>query len=136
MNRTEARKLAFELLYAYTFAAEEEQPDLYDKERELRGFEEDSYVRDLVQGVHDRRAELDGVIEGSASGWKIGRFSRTTLSILRLSAYEMLMREDIPYTVSINEAVELAKKYDDEKAPAFINGILNSIADKKGLKKA
>lgn len=136
MNRYEARTLAFELLFAYTYAAKEDQPNLYDSERSMRGFEENEYVRDVVQGVHDNLAALDGKIEDSASGWKIGRFSRVTLSILRLSVYEMLYRTDIPYTVSINEAVELAKKYDDGKASGFINGILNTIADKEGLKKS
>lgn len=134
MNRYEARTLAFELLFQLTYAEPEEQVDLYDKERTERGFEDDPYVREVVQGVSDHLAELDEKIEENSSGWRITRFSRVTLSILRLSTYEMLFREDIPYTVSINEAVELAKKYDDDKAPAFINGILNAIADKAGLK--
>lgn len=134
MNRYEARTLAFELLFQLTYTEPEEQGDLYDKERAERGFEDDPYVREVVQGVSDHLAELDEKIEENSSGWRITRFSRVTLSILRLSTYEMLFREDIPYTVSINEAVELAKKYDDDKAPAFINGILNAIADKAGLK--
>jgi len=56
------------------------------------------------------------------------------LTIMRLGTYEMLYMEDIPFSVSINEAVNLAKKYDHDKAPAFINGVLNAIADEKGLK--
>ena len=62
------------------------------------------------------------------------RISRISLAILRLCIYEMLYVEDIPFSVSINEAVELCKKYNDDKAPAFVNGILNTIADKEGLK--
>ena len=62
------------------------------------------------------------------------RISRISLAILRLCIYEMLYVENIPFSVSINEAVELCKKYNDDKAPAFVNGILNTIADKEGLK--
>jgi N utilization substance protein B len=77
---------------------------------------------------------LDEKIVGTSGGWSIARMSKITRTILRLSAYEMLYRTDIPYNISINEAVELAKKYEDEKAPAFVNGILNAIATKEGLK--
>ena len=77
---------------------------------------------------------IDVIISGSSKGWKLERLSRVSLAIMRLAVYEMLWDEGIPFSVSINEAVELAKRYDDEKAPKFINGILNDIADKKGLK--
>ena len=69
---------------------------------------------------------IDGVIGRHAKGWKTSRISKVSRSILRLCVYEMLY-EEIPYSVSINEAVELAKKFDDEKARPFINGILNSV---------
>ena len=138
MNRYDARQLAFELLFASTYFSEETEDGvgLYDKERRLRGFEENEYVRDLLTGVADHRDELDALIAENAKGWRIGRISRTALSILRLSVYEMLYRTDVPYNVSINEAVELAKKYGEDSTSRFVNGILNTIAEKKGLKSA
>ena len=68
-----------------------------------------------------------------SKGWKLSRLSKVTLAILRLAVYEMLY-DKLAYNIVINEAVELAKKYDEEKAPKFVNGILNNIADSAGLK--
>ena len=76
----------------------------------------------------------DVLIAARAIGWKTSRMTKLSLSVMRLATYEMQYCEDIPFTVSINEAVELSKKFDDEKAPAFINGVLNGIAEELGLK--
>ena len=70
------------------------------------------------------------MISANSSGWKISRLSVVTASILRLATYEMLYCADIPVNVSMNEAIELAKKFDDEKARGFVNGVLNAIAKK------
>ena len=85
-------------------------------------------------GVAEKKDELDALISESAQKWRLERLSATSLSIMRLATYEMLYVEDVPFSVAINEAVELAKTYDHDKAPKFINGILNAIAEKKGLK--
>ena len=82
----------------------------------------------------EKQRQIDALVERYSNGWKVKRISRISLAILRLCIYEMLYVEDIPFSVSINEAVELCKKYNDDKAPAFVNGILNTIADKEGLK--
>lgn len=134
MNRREARETVFSLLYERNFQ-EGETPELqYHQALELRDLPDDNYMKEVYLGVIGNMDALDSKIVENSSGWSIARMSKITRTILRLSAYEMLYREDIPYNISINEAVELAKKYEDEKAPAFVNGILNAIATKEGLK--
>lgn len=134
MKRREARELAFTILYEMTFYSEKDACALFESEMELRPFEDDPYLRTVVLGVKEHLGQIDGLIEKYSSGWKVKRISRVSLAILRLCIFEMLYVEDIPYSVSINEAVELCKKYNDEKAPAFVNGILNAVADKEGIK--
>ena len=134
MNRREARETVFSLLYERNFQ-EAETPELqYGQALELRELPDDAYMREVYLGVIGNMDSLDGKIVENSGGWSIARMSKITRTILRLSAYEMLYRTDIPYNISINEAVELAKRYEDEKAPAFVNGILNAIATKEGLK--
>ena len=128
MTRREARELAFTLLFEMTFDSEKEPMLLYLQEMEARGFEDNDYVKAVVVGCHEKREELDMLIEKYSNGWKVKRISRVSLAIMRLCIYEMLYMPDIPYNVSINEAVELCKTYNDEKAPAFVNGILGAFA--------
>ena len=77
---------------------------------------------------------IDSKISENAKGWKLERLSKVSLAIMRICVYEMLFCEDIPFNISINEAVELAKKFDYDKAPSFINGVLNKVAENEGLK--
>lgn len=86
-----------------------------------------SFTRKLCDGVREHLPELDGWIEQFARGWKINRISKIALAILRISIYEIKFCEDIPQSVSINEAVELAKEYASAEEAAFINGILASV---------
>jgi N utilization substance protein B len=88
------------------------------------------YVHGVFFGTADRLSEIDGLIADAAQGWTIARLSKVTVSIMRLAIYEMLAVEDVPKRVALNEAVELAKKYDEDSAPAFINGVLNTISHK------
>ena len=74
-------------------------------------------------------------IEENAKGWKLSRISKVSMAIMRICVYEMLYVEDVPFNIAINEAVELAKKFDYDKAPSFINGVVNKIAENEGLKK-
>lgn len=136
MKRREARELLFTLLYEASFCCNDEKDEMYDNAVANRGLDSDEYVRSSYFAVHRHLDELDDIISKFARGWSLGRISRVTMSILRLSVYEMLYADDIPCIVSINEAVDLAKKYGDEKAAKFINGILNNIADSMNLKEA
>ena len=104
---------------------------IYANAFELRGMEETPYIRDTYFGALEHRAETDALLAQNAHRWKLSRMAAVTRSILRLAVYEILWGE-VPPRAAINEAVELAKIYDDEAAPAFINGILNQIAKESG----
>ncbi len=134
MNRRQARERAFVLAYEMLMQTDKEVDALINETSEMQEFTPDEYIVRTVRGISEKKEEIDVIISGSSKGWKLERLSRVSLAIMRLAVYEMLWDEGIPFSVSINEAVELAKRYDDEKAPKFINGILNDIADKKGLK--
>nr|MBQ4319663.1 transcription antitermination factor NusB [Clostridia bacterium] len=133
MNRREAREAVFGLIYEAGFHGEDYSGQ-FELSKEVRELKTDEYVIRTYKGVTEHMTGLDELIDSCSVGWKHDRISRVTMAILRLCTYEMLYIDDIPYNVSINEAVELAKKYDDDNAPAFVNGIVNKIADDKGLK--
>ncbi len=130
MNRHQERDLGFALLFEHEFDKERSVNELYDTAKETREVAESEYVRTLLTGVLQEEASLEAMIAEHAQGWSLGRISKVSLAILKLSAYEMLYLPAIPLRVSLNEAVELVKTYDDEKARAFVNGVLNAIAHK------
>ena len=86
-----------------------------------------SFARELILGVCENIKEIDRIIGEASRNWRIERMSHVDRNLLRISTYEILYREDIPPKASINEAVELGKKYGQEDSAAFINGILDSI---------
>jgi len=86
-----------------------------------------AYLRQMAEGVTAHSVELDFYIEKYARGWKISRISRVAMAIMRVSMYEVLYMQDIPGSASINEAVEIAKHYEEADTVAFINGILGSF---------
>ena len=85
-------------------------------------------------GAYENAQIIDETVEASLQGWKKERVSAVSTALFKLAAFEMMFMEDIPVKVSINEAIELSKKYDDEKAYGFVNGVLNAVADKLGRK--
>ena len=89
--------------------------------------EDKEYIRDKVDKILAVLPELDKAIESASVDWKISRIGKMELSILRVATYEIRFDEDIPNKVAVNEAIELAKVYCDESAPAFINGVLNKL---------
>ena len=93
------------------------------------------YGRELVYGITDKLAEIDAKIEKSAKNWRVSRMSVLDRNIIRLAAYEMMFKEDVPPRVAIDEAIELAKRYCGEDSPAFINGILDAILKNIGMAK-
>ena len=97
-----------------------------------RGIEENEYIRTLYFGILEKQNELDAYIEKYAKGRTLARISKIAKAVMRISIYEMLYIDDIPASVSINEAVELAKQYDDDKTKAFVNGILNAVKEELG----
>ena len=127
MNRYDAREAAFTLLFETEFKQDEPREEIYALALEQRELEDDPYVRAAYFGVCEHIDEIDDLITRHSKGWKVSRISRVSRSLLRLCIYEMLYRDEIPESVSINEAVELCKKYDEEKARPFLNGVLNSV---------
>lgn len=134
MKRRLAREYAFKLIYEHAVQTDKDSAALIEDTAKEQEFTPDGYIKTVVAGVEEKKEELDELVSDSAKGWKLERISLASLSIMRLAIYEMLYVEDVPFSVAINEAVELAKTYDHDKAPKFINGILNSVAEKKGLK--
>ena len=127
MTRKEAREVVFGLIFECEFRSEETAEEIYETSVDNREIEENDYIKGAFFTVCEKRQEIDALIGEHANGWKTQRLTNVSRSILRLAVYEMLYDESIPYSVSINEAVELAKKFDDEKARPFINGVLNSV---------
>lgn len=88
---------------------------------------EDSFLDRLVRGVSTHREEIDRLIEGHSEHWRLERMPPVDRNILRITAFELLYCEEVPPRVSVNEAVELAKRFGSEDSPAFVNGILDRI---------
>lgn len=131
MNRREARNAAFSIIFEREFNREKPIEEFYLFALEAREIEEDPYIREVVFGTDEKIGELDSVADKYFHNWKRGRISNVCAAILRLATYELLYMDSIPSAVTINEAIELSKKYDDDKAKNFINGVLNSIAAEK-----
>lgn len=85
------------------------------------------YARELVEGITERLDEINDKIAESAVNWRLSRMSVLDRNIIRLAAYEMLFKDDVPARVAIDEAIELAKRYCTDDSPSFINGILDAI---------
>lgn len=130
MSRRSARKNAFILLFQMEFSEEyEELKEMFFEEKEAPVSEEDkAFILAVVDGVKEHQAEIDALIDSCAKGWDTQQMNKVDLAILRLAVYEMRYAQDTPVGVAINEAVEIAKKFSSEEAPAFINGILGKIA--------
>ena len=127
ISRREAREILVGLLFETEFRKDEDVGGIFALAIEDREIPNDEYIRRSYFAIYDNVEKIDEVIGNNAKGWKTQRMSKLSRSILRLCVYEMLYEKDIPYSVSINEAVELSKRFDDDKARPFINGILNSI---------
>lgn len=95
--------------------------------KEYPGKKQLEYIRRLAVGVSEHSAELDSYIEKYSKNWNVGRISRTAIAIMRVSMFEILYMPEIPKAASVNEAVELAKKYEERETVSFINGILGSF---------
>ena len=134
MNRKTAREHAFILLFENAIKVDETFEEIYVKATEERGLEVDDYVKSVFFGVAENDKIINMKIEECLVGWKKERVSYVATAILKLSTYELMFMEDIPVKVSINEAIELSKKYDDDKAYVFVNGVLNKVAESLGRK--
>ena len=127
MSRIKSRETAFILIFESLFSGYPIR-EIIETAQESRQIEPDEFAVSLAVMAFDKSAELDCIIEKYLSGWTISRISRVSLAILRIAVCEMLYMDDIPISVSIDRAVELAKKYSVPDDASFINGVLGSYA--------
>lgn len=127
MKRSESRESAFLILFESLFK-DEPITDLISLAKESRNFKTDSFTVKLVKGVSEKISEIDALIQKKSISWSIDRLSKVVLVALRIAIYEILFEEKIPIGVSINEAVEITKKYSTQEDAAFLNGILGVVA--------
>ena len=126
LSRSEAREQAFMLLFSRSFVQEPLEDPLADAEELFEGGVCD-YARVVVMGIEAVQDEIDAdIARFLKNGWSLSRISRTSLTILRLAVYEIKFLDSIPDSVSVNEAVELAKKYTIDES-GFVNGILGAF---------
>ena len=131
MKRREAREIAFYLTFEKDFMKEDSCKDIYDKAivcLDKPEISDDPYIYSTFVGVFNHLEEIDSMIEEASANWETERISRVSKAIIRLAAYEIIYVPDIPVKIAVNEAVEISKKFDDEKAFSFINGVLAKIA--------
>ena len=142
MRRTAARELAVRLCFCVSenpsepdellsrvfdeeyYSTLKAEDELYNDSPDARQLD---YITRLVTGVCEHAAELDGYIDKYSVGWKFGRISRTAVAIMKTAMFEVLYMPDIPDRAAINEAVELAKRYEPPETVSFINGVLGSF---------
>ena len=129
MTRKMAREEAFILIFEKAFN-DSSVEDILQLATEVRDITPDDYIKNVFFGVFENLEQLDAVISENAVGWKIERISKTALSVLRLAIFEIKFVDDIPNAVSVNEAVELCKKYATKEDASFVNGILATVIKK------
>ena len=134
MSRSKLREKVFRLLFRVEFYPKEEFADqetlfFQDEEQEQMTEEESLLVAQTVEDIRGKLTDVDSAISEHMKGWNLDRIGKVELTILRLAVYEISYVSEIPVSVSINEAVELAKRYGQDEASAFVNGVLAKFAD-------
>ncbi|MDD7147340.1 MAG: transcription antitermination factor NusB [Lachnospiraceae bacterium] len=133
MGRREQREQIFKLLFRVEFNKKEEMPEqlqLFFEEADKPVSEEDRlYISDKYEKIMDKLSQIDELLNEKAQKWSTDRMGKVELTILRLAVYEIRYDEDIPTSVAINEAVELAKKFGQKESGSFVNGILARFAE-------
>lgn len=131
MNRKKSREITMELLFGMSLNKNsvDETIEMFEELYEGNLQELDlGYTRTILTKIEEHKEEIDEKIKGSLTNWKIERIAKINLTILRLAVCEMLyLNDDIPEKVSINEGIELTKRYSDEKSVSFVNGVLDKI---------
>ena len=127
MTRRELRENVFMMLFRVEFHEEEEMPEqlvLFEEELENLNEKDSAYINNKCNEIFAKISELDAAINEVTTGWKTSRMAKVDLSIIRLAVYEIKFEDEIDAKVSINEAVELAKKYGTDDSASFVNGVL------------
>ena len=135
MQRSAMRELAFKLIYGIEVqkTIEDDALELFFENNDIIDEETKNYLTKIELGIVEHREEINNLISSNLKqNWSLNRVSKINLSLIKIAIFEMLYL-DLPYKVAINEVVELAKKYADDSAPVFINGILASVVKEKKL---
>ena len=129
-RRTKAREFALQILYQIDITkcdAKSTVEDFWNNRETNTEAAVKEFAEGIISGVIEYKDEIDKAISEAAENWELGRMAVVDRNILRMTAYELLHRQDIPPKVSINEAIEIAKKYGDQDSGKFVNGILDRI---------
>ena len=130
MKRQKSREIAMELLFSMAISKNsyEETIETFIENYEMNlNLIDLEYIRSIVKMVSEDIEKIDEILTKALVNWKIERLSKVNLTILRLAIGEIIFLEDVPGTVAINEAVEITRKYSDEKSTSFINGVLDKV---------
>lgn len=129
MKRREAREKSLQALYQIDIAnsnAEEAMESVLD------GAPTDEYFKKLVMGITENREQIDVMIRDNLENWTLERLANIDRNLLRIAVYEMVHSEDVPVSVAMNEAIEIAKKFGDDQSSSFVNAVLSKVKVKSG----
>ncbi|MEW6213655.1 MAG: transcription antitermination factor NusB [Nitrospirota bacterium] len=134
MRRRKAREYALQILFQIDFTGKKIDVKYLEEfwSDKKEGADVKEFAEELVWGTINRLDEIDSMIEKVAKNWLLERMSAVDRNILRFAAYEILYRKDIPSAVTINEAIEIAKKFSSVDAAPFINGVLDRLSKEVG----
>jgi len=134
MKRRQAREYALQILFQIDFTEKKvgrrELDEFWSDKKENREIRK--FAEELVKGTLEKLEDIDTLIEKLAENWILGRMAAVDRNILRLAAFEIVYRKDIPSAVTINEALEIAKKYSSSESAPFLNGVLDRLAKEAG----
>lgn len=128
MTRREAREQAFLVLFEKTFFEDVSISEIVANAQEAEFIKINAFAGEILKAVEDNIEAIDNVIIESARGWSIERLPKVSLAVLRLAIGEIKFVDDVPAGVSVNEAVELMKKYGTEADASYVNGVLGTVA--------
>ena len=137
-KRTKARESALKILYAIDITGDEPKKciDAYWDDNEEKDLEVKRFANALVLGACNKKKEIDKIISECATNWQMDRMAVIDRNILRFASYELLFADEIPPKVTINEAIDIAKRYGDSESGKFVNGVLDKINKDIAKKKA
>ncbi|MFA1711447.1 transcription antitermination factor NusB [Peribacillus frigoritolerans] len=129
MKRREAREKSLQALYQIDIANSNTEEAM---ESVLDGAPTDDYFKKLVMGITENREQIDGLIRDNLENWTLERLANIDRNLLRIAVYEMVHSEDVPVSVAMNEAIEIAKKFGDDQSSSFVNAVLSKVKVKSG----
>ena len=129
MKRRTAREKALQALYQMDIVEAEVEAAM---ESALNGAQSDPYFEALVTGIVENREQLDELIRSNLENWTLERLANIDRNLLRIAVYEMIHSEDVPVSVAMDEAIEIAKRFGDDQSSSFVNAVLSKIKDNLG----